>query len=101
MDSFRALNRRNLCHADGKRWIFVFVLGFVFILGLAILISSITYLHNNDEDGNTQESTVPSHQALKLSESKDVETKKVFQSKFIILFHEYLGSSVKQPPPDG
>ena len=82
MDSFRALNRRNLCHADGKRWIFVFVLGFVFILGLAILISSITYLHNNNEDEKAEDSTVPLHQALKQPEGVKI---KVIQSKFIIV----------------
>ncbi|XP_048742430.2 uncharacterized protein LOC125655933 [Ostrea edulis] len=79
MDSLGALNRRYFCQTDGKRWIFIFVLGFVFVLGLAILISSITYLHNYNKDENVPESSVSSQQALKNSAPKAVETKGAFQ----------------------
>jgi hypothetical protein len=76
MDSFRALNGRNVCQASGKRCIFICVLGTVIVIGLAIVIFSISYLHNNEEDGNAQESIVSLHQELNHSVVKVAGTKK-------------------------
>ncbi|XP_048780980.2 uncharacterized protein LOC125683652 [Ostrea edulis] len=80
MDSFGVLNRITFCQANGKRWIFISVLGFVFILGLAILISSIAYLHNYNKDENVQESTVSSqHASLKHAAPKSLERTSAFR----------------------
>ncbi|XP_061179346.1 uncharacterized protein LOC133187969 [Saccostrea echinata] len=59
MGCFEDLRRRKPCQLNTKHWVFISITGFLVVLGLGILISSVSYLHKYDKDCDNSSPEIP------------------------------------------